>query len=317
MKGLLRWTVRILCLGLACLLAFLMIRYHSAERAHDAHIAELQAEAEAYEAQLKAIQNELDTMKSAVGGENRTGMLPIAFAVRDAADLEQIGAWASQYAFTPAIVLDVETEHARQLAEVAAREGYEVVLTALPFTADTAERAAALLPKPEEADAEAAPALFLLREAYEDEDNLTLLMNAGFDGCICYYDHKDFSEAHPDFQLMQYSYLKSDSFSVEKRLKQLSDGGEALMFVFDLASADLPQEAVERFLSTISGYAADADLEFTTVSETCLALRQNRMNTMSGQADYETLLAERQAEIDALKEKLDEIYSNWKGEKTA
>ena len=312
MQGLLRWIVRILCLGLACLLAVLLLRYQKSERAHDAHITQLRKEAERYEARLKEIQKELDAAKGGVGGENKTGMIVIAFQAQSRDDLGRIAAEAEQYGFTPAVVVDAEASDAERLLRAAADAGYEIVLTAEPFGEASAERAAALRGMLTEEQAGSDSGMFLLREAYESEENLALLESAGFSGCISYYSHAAFSETHPAFTLMQYSYLHNASFSVQKRLGELSDGGEALMFVFDLTAAELSQEAADRFLSAICGYAGEHGAEIATVAQTVDAIRQNRVNTASGQAAYEKLLAERQEEIEELNAKLDEIYSKWK-----
>lgn len=312
MHSLSRWLVRVLCLGLACVLAVLLVRYQRSEREHDAHLAQLHREAERYEARLKAIQKELDAAKNDVGSENKTGMILIAFQAQSTDDLRRIDAYAEQYAFAPVIVLDAEASGAERLLRAADDAGYETVLTAEPFGEETPQRAAAL--QNGRGDENDAPdgELFLLREAYESEENLALLEAAGFAGCISYRSHADFSAAHPAFAMMQYSYLRNASFSVQKRLSALSDGGEALMFVFDLGAAELTPEAVDRFLSAICGYAEAHGAQIAAVAQTVEAIRQNRVNTASGQAAYEKLLAERQAEIDELNEKLDEIYSKWK-----
>lgn len=317
MQSLRRWLVRVLCLGLACLLAVLLVRYHRSERAHDAHIAQLRKEAERYEARLKEIEKELDAAKNAVGSENTTGMLLLAFQVQSSDDLQLIAEKGEQYSFTPVIVLDAGAPNADALLRAAADAGYEIALTADPFETDTARHAAALRGRLSGEQAASDSGMFLLREAYESEDNLALVEDAGFYGCISYRTHAEFSAAHPDFALLQYSYLRDAAFSVQKRLTALSDGSEALMFVFDLSAEAITPETVDRFLSEICGYASGHDTSISTLAQTREAIRQNRQNIRSGQSEYETLLAERQAEIDELNEKLDEIYSNWKEDQTA
>lgn len=317
MQSLRRWLVRVLCLGLACLLAVLLVRYHRSERAHDAHIAQLRKQAERYEARLKEIEKELAAAKDDIGSENKTGMILLAFQPQSSDDLRLIAEKGEQYGFAPIIVLDAQAPNADALLRAAADAGYEIALTADPFAADTAQHAAALRGRLGEEQAASDSGMFLLREAYETEENLALVANAGFDGCISYRTHAEFSAVHPDFALVQYSYLRDAAFSVQKRLTALSDGSEALMFVFDLSAEAITPETVDRFLSEICGYAAEHGTAISTLAQTREAIRRNRQNTAHGQSAYEALLAERQAEIDELHAKLDEIYSNWKEVQTA
>ena len=116
---------------------------------------------------------------------------------------------------------------------------------------------------------------------------------------------------------MNYSYLKDASFAVQSRLRELSSGAEALMFVFDLSAKELTPETENRFLTTICSYADAHALPLSTVEQTNAAIRENQVNTASSQEAYEKLLAERQEELDELNAKLDEIYSRWNEEKAS
>lgn len=312
MQSLRRWLVRVLCLGLACLLAVLLVRYQKSERARDEHLAQLHKDAERYEARLKEIEKELAAAKDGIGSENKTGMILLAFQPQSSGDLKQIAEAGEQYGFSPIIVVDAEGENAEKILRAAADAGYEIVLTAEPFGEASAEHAASLRGLLSEDQAASDSGMFLLREAYETEENLALVASADFDGCISYYSHAAFSETHPSFALLHYSYLRNASFSVQKRLNELSDGGEALMFVLDLSAPELSQTAVDRYLSTICGYADAHDVEIAAVAQTVEAIRLNRVNSESGKKAYDRLLAERQEEIEELNAKLDEIYGKWK-----
>ncbi len=312
--GVLRWIVGILCAALACLLAVLLIRYHQSEQAHEEHIAQLRKEAETYEARLKAIRKELDDMENRIGSDAKTGMIMVAWQVESVEDVQHVSEQAEQESIEPVIVVDVHADALQQILSAVNDAGCELVLTAYPFDADTPKDAANLRKTlkqdyPELRDM----GLFLMREAYENEENLALLSD-GFDGCVSYYTHPAFSEAHPDFQLMNYSFLRSATFAVQNRLKALSSGSEALMFVFDLSAAELTPEVEGRFLSTICSYAEAHALPISTAEETIAAIRENQVNTNSSQEAYEKLLSERQEEIDELNAKLDEIYSRWNEE---
>ena len=316
-RGALRWIVGILCAALACLLAVLLIRYQQSERAHEEHIAQLREEAETYEAQIKAIRRELDEMEDRIGSDSKTGMIMLAWQVESAEDVKHVSEQAKQYSVKPVVVVDIHAKELRRILSAVNSAQYELVLTAYPFDENTPKDAAALrqtLAKdyPELRDT----GVFLLRETYENEENLALLTD-GFDGCISYYTHAAFAEKHQDFQLMNYSYLKDASFAVQNRLRKLSSGAEALMFVFDLSAKELTPETENRFLSTICGYAAEHELSLSTVAQTIEAIRQNQVNTATGQEAYEKLLAERQEELDELNAKLDEIYSRWNEEKAS
>ena len=310
--GFFQWSVRILCAGLAVLLAVLLVRYQRGERAHTAHISELRREAERYEARLKEIRNELDAAKQAADGTSKTGRMMLAFQPGKTDDLEMIALLSETYGFSPVIVLDAAGDRAQTLLQGALERGWEVVFTAADFREDGPARAAALRERVPEENAALDTGMFLLREAYENDENLEALAAAGFGGSISYYAHAAFAQTHPDHLMMRYSYLKDANFAVQKRLSQLSGGAEALMFVFDLTAEDLTQAVVERFLATICAYARENDTPITTVTQTAEAIRQNRIDTASGQAAYEALAAERQAEIDELNAKLDEIYGKWK-----
>lgn len=313
--GVLRWIVGILCAALACLLAVLLIRYQQSEQAHEEHIAQLRKEAETYEARLKTIRKELDDMEDRIGSDSKTGMIMLAWQVESADDVRHVTEQAEEYSVEPIIAVDVHAKELRRILSAVNEASYELVLTAYPFDADARKDAAALRESLEEDYPDLRDTgMFLLRETYENEENLALLSQS-FDGCICYYTHASFAEAHPAFQLMNYSFLRSATFAVQTRLKQLSSGAEALMFVVDLSAEELTPEIENRFLSSICTYAGEHELPLSTVEQTTDAIRQNQVNTATGQEAYEKLLAERQEELDELNAKLDEIYSRWNEEK--
>ena len=310
--GVLRWIVGILCAALAGLLVFLLIRYQHSEREHDAHIAQLRKEAETYEARLKTIRMELDEMEDQIGRENKNGMIMIAWQVESANDVRHVTEQAEKFPVEPIIVVDIHAKELYRILSAVNSAKYELVLTAYPFDEDAPRDAAALRKTldndyPEIRDT----GIFLLRESYESEENLNLLTE-GFEGCISYYTHAAFAEANPAFSLVNYSYLHDATFVVQNRLKELSSGAEALMFVFDLSAKELTPETENRFLSAITDYAQANQLPLSTVEQTVDSIRQNQVNTASSQAAYEKLLAERQKEQDELNAKLDEIYSRWR-----
>lgn len=312
--GVLRWIVGILCAALACLLAVLLIRYQQSEQAHEEHIAQLRKEAETYEARLKTIRKELDDMEDRIGSDAKKGMIMLAWQVESADDVRHVTEQAEEYSIEPIIAVDVHAKELRRILSAVNSAKYELVLTAYPFDADAPKDAAALRKTLNEDYPDLRDTgFFLLREAYESEENLALLSDS-FDGCVSYYTHAAFAEAHPDFQLMNYSFLRSATFAVQSRLKELSSGAEALMFVLDLTAKELTEQAENRFLSAICTYAGEHELPLSTVEQTINAIRQNQVNTAAGQEAYEKLMEERREEMEELNAKLDEIYSNWNEE---
>lgn len=302
-------VVQTLCIILALCLAGLYIGHEKQEEIKERKIAKLHEQAYPYEQELKQIEAELNDLREGIRVANETGMLVIGYQISNTDDFAFVEDSSWEYGFTPIVVIDLAGENPDVLLELAKQNYDFIVLTASAFTEDIRESL-------KQYRKTYGITYFLLRNTEDTEENIQLLKEAGFQGCARFSEASDNGVLDNGLACTNYSFIKSDSFSITSRMNELEKGKQSLLFVFDLSSDKLAKEAVVQKLEQIKAQVDAGTLISSTLSDIDDSIRKNSEATQSKRMTYEQYAEGKIVRMQELEDIIDEIYSHWDGDES-
>ncbi|MCD8008024.1 MAG: hypothetical protein LUF68_03675 [Clostridiales bacterium] len=302
----------ILCVLLACVLGYLLYTNHREQQAQTAAIEAVVEEAKSYEQELEELEEELAALEAAAAYTSEVASIMVWFTCSDAADLAYIADKAETWQFSPVLVLDCTMEQAdiKQLLS-AVDDTWEIMLYAPAFSQETNEAVLSARSCLEAAGRQHT-GVFLLRDDYNNESNVQLLLNDGFIGYTSYHTKApEEGQTAEGAVYFDYSYLTSSNTTVESRLSALYENKSAMLVVFEtgsIGSDSMPESYVTSFLDTMRAYTEYDDCAFSTMTAVVEELSQINTIEATNRAAHEERIAEIQRQIDQLEETIDAIY---------
>ena len=314
MRKSVQWIIAIGALILAAVLGTLLVRHQMAVQQRDAELAQMLDEAKPKELELERIRRDLTARERALEEQTRTACICVGYQISERADIELAVRQAEQFSFTPVFVLDPTQESWRDLLDALRETPGELVLSVSPCTAEgvAAEELRAAWSETESAVADTG--CFLLRNSDDSPEQLDLIAQSGYIGCIRHADAGDNIVLENGLVTLSYSQIKSGEFSLEKRLDACLENGQALLVVFELdalRTGALTEADIEQSLQQISSVWSDNALTPGTVLGSLDQVRAWVGTQAMTREQFEAYRAEQEQRIEALQAELDAIYAQW------
>lgn len=295
----------ILCMALAALLILLLVKNNDQEKSKTEHLSALENEANERRSRIAEIRKDLAARKKQLESTGGEGMMLVGYLPVDD-NLDSIAEQADAYGFEPVILVNVSTKNAADIYAAASERGWSIVLTSRTLNDEVFEAIRQFRSTTaKQADT------FLIRSADDNQENLEKLAAEGFTCCIRYAD-ADEVESLPDMTYLEYSFLQTSKFSIEKRLDELESSVTPLLFAFDMSTID--SDAIATDVAMMAERVNGGQLSWFTLSAARTASESSADELRERQEEYNKYAAEKQKEIDKLQKEIDDIYSGWDGD---
>ena len=314
MRKSVQWIITVFALALAAGLATLLVRHVMAERQREAAVAEMLEQAEPIEREIEQLRRELAERERNVADVDTNAYLAVGYQITQRSDVELALRHAEQFGFTPVFVLDPTLDSWRDLLDALQDTACEVVVSVSPCTAEGA--AALELRSALEAgdDSVKDTGCFLLRMPDDSPENLNVVADAGYTGCIRHADAGENTVLESGLVTLSYSQIKSGEFSVENRLQKAADAAQTLLFVFDMDAVRegaLTEADITHALELITAAWTESGVGPGTVTGAETSVRARAETSAVTGASFEEYTAETRERIAQLEAELDAIYAQW------
>lgn len=314
MKKTANWIISLTTAAAILLLGVLCIQYYHGHRMRDAALQEMLERAKPVERELDAARRELEERRSALAASKAEPVIVIGYQIVQRSDIEYALSQAEQYHFVPVFVLDPTQRDWRDLVQALRDVPCEIVVSASPCTQETVSAATLRTALAGEDRSCSDSGCFLLRNADDTPENLALVAEAGYAGCIRHADAAENEVLDSGLVTLSYSQIKSGGFSVENRLQKAVAAGQALLLVFDMDAmrdGTLTAEDVTTALDAVAEVWTEQEMTAGTVAGAMEAVRRYAETCAMSQAEFEVYAAAQQEKIDALESELEAIRAEW------
>lgn len=314
-----QWLAIALSVIILAGLGVMAVRHSRESRQRDEAISEMLDQARTVEQELNRLQRELEARTREAEKNTRTATFMVGYEIARKSDVEIAARQAQQFGFRPVFVLDPTLSSFRELLDAVSAQHCEIVLSASPCTPESiaAKEARTMLAAMEGSAVDSK--LYLLRNADDNDSNLSLIASAGYEGCIRHVDSGENTVLENGIITLSYSQIKSGEFDVDKRLNDAVENGQVILFVFEMGAIEdgaLKETDIENALSKIQATINENDSRFYTLAESEKIVKEWVEQQILSRSELERFTAEQQKKIDALEDKLNEIYAQWNQEET-
>ena len=283
------------------------------DRARDTARQEAEIGARQYEIRIQELEVEILEHQKAAEVVQEQGRAVVGFHLSAPEDVAFAVSAGETYGFKPTVVLDctASDEELLAVAEALQAAGHpaDIMLTGFPFDEEVLARARMLLSELPARDFSRGIS-FLLRNADDSEENRALIYDEAFSGYSFYSENGAAGTLPSGTPYISYSFMRSADTDMGGVLRKISSGRTSMIVVLDLdsvAQGTLNQETIWVWLDRIREENDSGRLEICSVDDAFGALRQLRAQNDAAAAEYESFKAEKESEIEALREKIAEI----------
>lgn len=274
----------------------------------------VQREAEAYEAELREIRNDLAQRKKELEQPEEIGRILIGYYVMSEEDVSLIKAHKSKYGIAPAAVLDCgrELEEVEALLTALQELDCEIMLTGSPLTEDVlyaADSIRARLPQygfSEEVS-------FLLRGTDDKKEWRDTLFTQGYMGLARFSNTVENGTSEKGMPYIAYNFV-SDNSQLTGGIVETAQKKTAMILVFDLAGLENGKLKETDITKTLDYIEKQVDKEFLIYGSLGKTLKMVKAGDDAANIrlqEYKKYEAEQQAHIEELEEKIHDLYRNW------
>ncbi len=309
-----RKIVNVICLVLIVILAviFGVLAYSSQkeEMRERERLQQIADQVQPKEAELRDLQEELVEMEKQISYESDMARIMVGFVISQQDDIDYIRELSAEYGFSPVLVLNCALD-AGEVAEriaLAANTGWEIMLTASPFSMEAIDVARAGLWDAGLQDS----GVFLLR--YEDfsANHTEMLLKKGFVGYTRYHEDIPTDGCTDDPMVyFDYSYIQTAGTTVGSRLAALYDSKASLILVLDMDAVHrhaLLKEEIEELLDWTKEYTDQDDCTWATIGEVVAGLLETGAIEAERRNTYDQYAVEQLNREEELRKGIEGIY---------
>ena len=310
MRTVIRVLITVLIVILLAGMTVMIYNYRQETQARSARIAELSAQAKAYEAELTQLKREQETQEMQIYTPEGPGAAVVAFRVGGEETFAQAQAFGREYGFRPALLINTADEDLDYIIETVTDSGLEVILYSQGFSKNEAGRIRELHERLEEAGCENTDS-YLLRASDDTEENRAALSRAGISTLFLYGDSLMSVIAEDGTAELNYSYINKSSYNPANRLADLNGSEQALLFAIDMKETTVTDRQMDEIVGLISEESDSGHIMIGTVENAVRTVRERMERENANLEAFETEQEERTARIAELEETIRDIYSHW------
>lgn len=300
----------VLIVILAVIIGVLVYLSRKEEMQETERLQRIADEVQPREAKLRDLEEELGEMERQVSYASDTARIMVGFVVSERDDMDDIRVLATEYGFSPVLVLNCALDAGAVADRIALAAGtdWEIMLTASPFSGKAIDAARSGLQDAGLQDS----GVFLLRNDDYSVNHTKMLLEKGFIGYTRYHESVPTDGCTDDpMAYFDYSYIQTAETTVGNRLAALYDSKASLILVFDMDAVNrgaLPEEEIANILDLTRNYVDQDDCIYASVGEVVAGLLEAGTIEAERSDEYGQYAAGQQERVKELRKDIEEVY---------
>lgn len=299
----------ILAIFLLVSMVAVILRYDAESQARESRLQSISVQANMLERELRQLQRKAEKQEMQIYQSEGPGVAIIAFRISDEYDLQKALSYGAEYGFNPTILFNTGDD-VDGLISLIDDTGLEIVLYSYGFPDDELSRILAINNTFQQTFNETSDS-YLLRSNDDTPENQTALLHAGIRVLFLYGEELNNSVREDGTVTLNYSFINKSSYSPERRLSNLIDSEQALLFAIDMKETTVTEHQMDEIIELICQEEENGHIRIGSVADAVQTVQDRVKREKNRLNEYMAAQEERAARIAELEATIREIYSQW------